>query len=726
MKNLKLGRPGGTSPAAWFLGPKAENHDALTHLVTRAVASHAEARRRYMPNDPEFVSAEERAAKPHQQTLALLGDRLNDMLRALNGSLPLASYRNQSHMYWDITLPGSVGYFAAMLYNQNNVATEASPVTTHLEIEVGEDLCRMLGFEIPTSDARATGAIAPWGHITCDGSIANGEAMWAARNLTYLPVAVAAAIRAEERLSDARNLTVQTTDGTRARLLELDTWQLLNLPVDQAIGLTRRMVSTTGVTSADIEATLPKYALQNIGILDFYRRHLSEMPNGSPVVMVPATAHYSWPKTAAMIGIGASAVWPIALDADGRMDTVALRRALDRCLAEKRPVLQVVAVVGSTEESAVDPLAEIADIRDEYRQMGLEFALHVDGAWGGYFAAMLREAPPPQPGDEFRAPNAFDRMPDQQLSDYVRRQIAAYPRADSITLDPHKSGFIPYPAGGLCYRNGDMRDLISYTADVVFHGGTEPTVGVYGIEGSKPGAAAAGVYLSHSMIPTDRSGYGRLLGRCIFNNKRFHAALVAMPDAGDIFTVTPFKPLPVERAGGTPSEIAAQIDYIRREIVDLDNDALIEKFTLDEKVRAIFKELGGDLSILNYAFNFRTIDGPNRDMALMNEMNDAMFHMMSVQTYHAGRPPEVEMFVTASAFAPQAYGQDFVSAYARRCGVDPTPGDSLRFLISTTQNPWLTATSEGSFVPTLMRILRRTATRAAQQVMQRHGLTPPQ
>jgi len=37
-----------------------------------------------------------------------------------------------------------------------------------------------------------------------------------------------------------------------------------------------------------------------------------------------------------------------------------------------------------------------------------------------------------------------------------------------------------------------MRDLIAFTALVVFHGGVDPTVGVYGIEGSKLGAAADG------------------------------------------------------------------------------------------------------------------------------------------------------------------------------------------------------------------------------------------
>lgn len=43
-----------------------------------------------------------------------------------------------------------------------------------------------------------------------------------------------------------------------------------------------------------------------------------------------------------------------------------LRDELDKCLANEIPVMMVVAVIGSTEESAVDPLDEIVNIRDEY------------------------------------------------------------------------------------------------------------------------------------------------------------------------------------------------------------------------------------------------------------------------------------------------------------------------------------------------------------------------
>ena len=81
--------------------------------------------------------------------------------------------------------------------------------------------------------------------------------------------------------------------------------------------------------------------------------------------------------------------------------------------------------------------------------------------------------------------------------------------ADSVTVDPHKAGYVPYPAGAVCYRNAAMRDLISLRAPVIFHNQAEPTVGVYGVEGSKPGAAAAAVWLAHKVIRPDRSGYGR-------------------------------------------------------------------------------------------------------------------------------------------------------------------------------------------------------------------------
>ncbi len=729
---LSLDRKGDHTPETWFIGPKAENADLFQRLVARAIDHHMAFRRDYMPDDPPIHRAHKsRAMVDSEQFIA---DRLDEMLGYLRASVPLASFRNLSHMYWDQALPAVVGYIAALLYNQNNVAAEASPATTLLEIEVGNDLCRMLGYAQPGADEIARGAIKPWGHITCDGSVANGESVWASRNIKYFAVAMAEAIRAESEMAPARNTTVKLLDGHRARLLDLTPWQMMNLPIDEVLGLAPRVSKVAGLAPAVLDAAMSRHSVQALGLVAFHRRYLGEIE--APVLFAPATAHYSWPKSMGMMGLGRESLRPIPVDRAGRMDVVALRSALDTCLDAKQPVMQVTAVLGSTEESAVDPLADILAIRDEYRAMGMEFSVHADGAWGGYFASLLR-APLGESAEEdtnvalteadgWHALMLGDgkRAPGIMLSPHVMRQMLALPAADSITVDPHKAGFAPYPAGALCYRNGAMRDMVSFKAPVVFHGGIDPTVGVYGIEGSKPGAAAAAVYLAHRVIRTDRSGYGDLLARCQFNAKRFYAMLVNLE--GPDFTVTPFQRLPAEAVpGATRADIAAQKEQISSDILPLTDADLVASLREDPALFALFRDMGPDLTITTYAFNFITAQGINTDQTLMNEMNDFIYRRLSLQSFNGGVITTTPMFVTSSDFDPALYGQDFVSDFASRAGVSVTPGLPMSFLISTTQNPWLSEAGSGHVLNTLRDVLAETASDAAQAVMARHGITPP-
>ncbi len=714
---------GSSSLAGWFLGPLAENEDVLGRSVARSVAAHCDARREYGAQfgDPAFVTPQIKASASYQETIATLDAKLEDLLGALHGSIPLSSYRNQSHMYWDITLPGAVGYFAAMLYNQNNVAAEASPVTTLLEIEVGKDLARMLGYHVPDAAGQARGVLTPWAHITCDGSIANGESMWAARNLKYMPITFAEAIRKEPGMAAASSVQVQLADGSTARLLDLDCWQLLNVAIDEVIALAPRLQSEFGVSSDAVKAALDKYSVQNLGLAEYQQRFIAKDVQNLPIVLAPATAHYSWPKSAALIGLGANQLRRVNVDLDGRMCMQHLRDILQECLDQKRPVLEVVAVIGSTEESAVDPLADIVALRDAFRLKGLEFTLHVDGAWGGYFASMLRDSKRPIDPEQ---DGALEQTPAMVMSDYVTRQYRAFKYADTQTVDPHKAGFIPYPAGALCYRNGAMRDMITFTAPVVYHGGIDPTVGVYGIEGSKPGAAAAGVYLSHAMIRPDKSGYGKLLGKCIFNSKRLYAELVSLDGTDDFIKVVPFQRLPAQKEGADPAQIARQIAYIRDNFVPPQNNELVALLQSDPQALALFKELGSDQNIVTYAVNFKTKDGWNDDVNLMNDVNTAIYHALSISTFDGGTVPKQPMFVTSSSFDVPTYGQSFVDAYAQRAGLKPTQGTSMSFLISTTQDPWVSATSEGNFLPKVVATFQSIARVASRQVMEQHGLVP--
>jgi aromatic-L-amino-acid decarboxylase len=85
-----------------------------------------------------------------------------------------------------------------------------------------------------------------------------------------------------------------------------------------------------------------------------------------------------------------------------------------------RPFL-VVSAAGTTNTGAVDPLEAIAD---ECGRAGLWH--HVDGAYGAFF----------------------------HLVEPLRPLLAGLPRADSLTLDPHKGLFLPYGTGCLLVRDG--------------------------------------------------------------------------------------------------------------------------------------------------------------------------------------------------------------------------------------------------------------------------------
>ena len=91
----------------------------------------------------------------------------------------------------------------AMLFNQNNCAAEASTVTTKFEVEVGKDLCIMMGYDGDKA----------MGHLTAGGSVANIEAIWAGRNVKYFPLGLQEALLKEEKLAAAKGYKVNILKG---------------------------------------------------------------------------------------------------------------------------------------------------------------------------------------------------------------------------------------------------------------------------------------------------------------------------------------------------------------------------------------------------------------------------------------------------------------------------------------------------------------------------------
>ncbi len=496
-----------------FLGPKGENAAVFERLLLEAFRDHVFWRRNFHPEDGFRVHEVEKNSPSYERSISALSEELMSLLAELKGGVPFFSPRYIGHMCSDLTMASLIGYFATMLYNPNNVAAESSPVTSRMELEVAEQLAAMVGYD----PARQ------WGHLTSGGTVANFEALWVARSVKYLPVALRWA--AEELGLDS--LTVHCPDDQPANLLDLDLWQLLNLgptcTLDAAEALRQAVDDEEKLTA------ISRHSLSTLGYQEFGRRLSKVFGDNLPpaVVLVPSTAHYSWGKICHSLGIGGAHLVHIPVDERFRMDPEALWRTLTRLAGERQPVIACVTVVGTTEESAVDRVDQILAVRARAaKELGMAFHLHADAAWGGYAISVTRD------GDGSRRDYGAalaDYAPEIWPEEGVYRALCAIERTDSITIDPHKLGFIPYPAGAISFADSRGRDLVAVDAPYLFHRGVSEWgyIGRFIFEGSKPGAAAAAVSMSHKVLPLNARGYGRLIGEASRGALALHRRLSA-------------------------------------------------------------------------------------------------------------------------------------------------------------------------------------------------------
>ncbi|HEU5209500.1 MAG TPA: pyridoxal-dependent decarboxylase [Longimicrobiales bacterium] len=481
-----------------FLGPKAENADVFERLLLEAFRDHVFWRRNFHPEDGFVLRELDKRTPAYERATSILSQELLGLLGELKAGVPFFSPRYIGHMSADLTMASLIGYFAAMLYNPNNVAAEASPVTTRLELEVAAQLARMIGYD-PAHQ---------WGHITSGGTVANFEAIWVARNIKYLPVAVRWAAESLGIVS----LDVTLADGSGGNLMDLPLWELLNIPNGAALDLPGALRARAD-DPARVGGLISDHSLARLGYQEFGLRLASQFGDALPsgVVLVSSTGHYSWEKICRSLGIGGAQLVHVPVDECFRMDIDALHGTLEQLASRRQPVIACVSVIGTTEESAVDRLDRVVEVRtDAARSFGVSFHLHADAAWGGYAASVLYGPDGERRTHEdacIRAGEDVWPQPD------VFHALAALQHTDSVTIDPHKLGYAPYPAGAVSFRDPRVRDLVAADAPYVFHPGAPETqyIGRFILEGSKPGAAAAGVWMSHKVLPLDASGYGLLV-----------------------------------------------------------------------------------------------------------------------------------------------------------------------------------------------------------------------
>lgn len=153
---------------------------------------------------------------------------------------------------------------------------------------------------------------------------------------------------------------------------------------------------------------------------DVRKTGLAGLPPG--VVYASELAHSSIDKACVVLGFGLSGYRKVPTDAAFRMDAKALEAAISEDERAGRRPVGVVATIGTTTVTSVDPVPEIAAICARRNLW-----LHVDAAYAGA-AATLPE---------------------------MSREFAGWERADSIVFNPHKWMLVPLECTALFFRRMD-------------------------------------------------------------------------------------------------------------------------------------------------------------------------------------------------------------------------------------------------------------------------------
>lgn len=198
-------------------------------------------------------------------------------------------------------------------------------------------------------------------------------------------------------------------------------------------------------------------------------------------VIIGSTAmHYSFAKAADLLGIGTQNLLQVPTDLHDHLDIQMLRQLIEDCRARKRLIIALVGIAGTTNHGNIDPLAEIAELAQEF---GIHF--HVDAAWGG--------------------PLLFSRQHCQK--------VVGIERADTVTIDGHKQMYAPIGTGIVLFRDPLLARSIEKHAWYTIRPDSSDA-GRRTIDGSRPGTA---LFLHAALNLIGHSGYEALIDYNIAN-----------------------------------------------------------------------------------------------------------------------------------------------------------------------------------------------------------------
>ncbi|MCK5689563.1 decarboxylase [Myxococcota bacterium] len=531
-----------------FLGPQAENEERVRENLESILGHWFSWRRELFADDPSAITEMDQKSDEFLTQGKALSENLQSLIERYRKEIPFYSPRHISHMVSEVSLPAIFGHLLNLLHNPNNVTIESSRISQDLETEAVELLLDMMGFDPKMGQ----------GHFTSCGTIANIEALWRARFRLDRWVAAGSYLKSKGH-----------QDGTLFEIAHQG-WDHYHQMLDQCDAS---------------EADLKEFSFVASSPWKFASRFekLFGHPFEGPIILVPANKHYSWPKANSLLGLGEDSFRSIALDETGRMSVEALEEQIEWARKNNRPIAMVVSVAGTTEVGQIDPIDKVQNLLDKYREeQNISIWHHIDAAYGGFMASMVK-------GD----------APAASLSTENANSLRAIPRADSVTVDPHKLGYVPYGAGAILFADPQKYKVSSFQAPYIRSGMSDRWLKT--LEGSRSASGAVATLLSMKTFGYGQDGYGRLLSMTVENRKQLEQLLSEssedfhiLPDASSNILAFSFAP-----KGATLSGANAATEKLYKQINE-SKEYLVSKTIMrtrhyDKLIRRFIKSWEGEV-----------------------------------------------------------------------------------------------------------------------------------
>ncbi|EHR79236.1 L-tyrosine decarboxylase [Thermococcus litoralis DSM 5473] len=212
-------------------------------------------------------------------------------------------------------------------------------------------------------------------------------------------------------------------------------------------------------------------------------RNISDVEN--PELILPKSAHFSFLKASDLLRV--KLVWA-ELNEDYSVNV----KDVESKITDS--TIGIVGIAGTTGLGVVDDIPSLSDIAVDYG-----IPLHVDAAFGGFVIPFAKALGYELPDFDFKLKGV-----------------------QSVTIDPHKMGMAPIPAGGIVFRKKKYMDAINVLAPYLAGGQIFQAT----ITGTRPGANAIAVWALLKHLGFE--GYKRVVKEAMENAYWFAEQIKAL------------------------------------------------------------------------------------------------------------------------------------------------------------------------------------------------------